>query len=533
MFVTRKKFGFFTFNHQSGPPIPSSISKIQEMRATLFFFLVITSSVIYAQKPCYHNSRLYLFDKHNEPKLFTDPLGRHPQFPFLQRMNGITTPELFIKSIRDSSQRKKYNRTFPAFDLLLRNSGFPRGYKDLNTRNVRKVYITPGTVGNLGYYNKDKNEMNYDYVKLNPVGESPEGIEAWKLINKDGCFLFILFTCGNAWYPNGDVVVTSGGPGSGGSCCRTIIVKSTATAVPQEKDSIVRPVQLRLNYYRAHLTPSHQKGRTYDTTVELIRYKDTLIHFKDRLVIPAKLDSASRTKIFNVCRDSIVQMRFPLVGDSTQETDSVHPVHYVLADTVYDKKEPKFEKQCDNKWAVSIEAGESWNSIPRLNDPVQHTQTNGSQMTATLEISRIFVRWFQLGIRASYIVLSYQDDINYPGYVPGTYNTVFLAKPIIPIQLFGKFNFGKEVGWQSSVSLAFGYSIPTNGKIENGTTVLTTSPNLKGDFTASLKFGVAYYFSCHIGLGASFTGEYFNNKSDLIAYSLYSLPVQGGIYFRF
>jgi len=52
-------------------------------------------------------------------------------------------------------------------------------------------------------------------VKLNPVGESPEGIEAWKLINKDGCFLFILFTCGNAWYPNGDVVVTSGGPGSG------------------------------------------------------------------------------------------------------------------------------------------------------------------------------------------------------------------------------------------------------------------------------------------------------------------------------
>jgi hypothetical protein len=282
------------------------------------------------------------------------------------------------------------------------------------------------------------------------------------------------------------------------------------------------------------LIPSRKKGQKYDTTVELIRYKDTLIHFKDRLVVPARLDSASHIKYFNVCRDSIVQMRFPLVGDSTQQTDSVHLIKYVFADTVYDKQAPpKEEKECDNHWAFSIEAGNSWNSIPRFDDPVQHTQTNGSQITGTVEISRILAPWFQLGIRASYIILSYQDDVNYPGYVPGTYNTVYLAKPIIPIQLFGKFNFGKEIGWQSSVSLAFGYSVPTNGKIQNGTTVLTTDPNLKGDFTASLKFGIAYYFGCHVGVGASFTGEYFNNKSDLIAYSLYSLPVQGGLLFRF
>src|ERR1700694_2713622 len=107
------------------------------MRAYLLVFLMITSSVIYAQKPCYHNSRLYQFNKHDEPRLFTDPLGRHPQFPFLQRINGITTPELFIKSIRDPHQQAKYTRTFPAFDLLLRNSGFEHGYKDLNTKNVR------------------------------------------------------------------------------------------------------------------------------------------------------------------------------------------------------------------------------------------------------------------------------------------------------------------------------------------------------------------------------------------------------------
>ena len=201
-----------------------------------------------------------------------------------------------------------------------------------------------------------------------------------------------------------------------------------------------------MNFYRAHLTSSSIKGRTYDTTVELVRYKDTLIHFKDRLIIPAKLDSASKYKVYNICRDSIVTMSIPLIGDSSLETDSIHPVRYVMADTVYDKKEPKEEPVCENKWEISIEAGNSWNSIPRLNDPVQHTQTNGGQLAATFEISRFLASWFQLGLSGAYIILSYQDDIGYPGHVAGTYNTVYLGKPIIPIQLFGKFNFGKPVG---------------------------------------------------------------------------------------
>jgi hypothetical protein len=508
------------------------------MRAyILFFFLIFTSSVILAQTPCYHHSRLYLFNKSDEPRLFTDPLGRHPQFPFLQRINGITTPELFIKSIRDTVKQKKYARTFKAFDLLLRNSGF-HGYKELNNKNVRKVYITPGTIGNLGFYNGQTDVMNYLYVKLNPANEAPEGIEAWKLINKQGCFLYILFTCGNAFYPNGDAVVTVAGGvpvpgGNNGNCCKTLTVKSAVTAVPQQTDSIRRTADLRMNHYRAYLTPSRRRGKTYDTAVTLIRSKDTIVHFRDRLIIPAKLDSASRYKVYNICKDSMVNMQIPLVGDSNLQTDSIHPIRYVMADTVYEKLVTKEEEECVNTWEISVEAGNSWNSIPRLNDPTQHTQTNGSQTTATLEISRILARWFQLGVSASYVILSYQDDINYPGNVPGTYNTVWLGKPIIPIQLFGKFNFGKPVGFQSSFQLSFGYSVPTNGKIENNGVTLSTNPNLKGDFTAAVKFGIAYYFTCHIGVSASFTGQYFNNKSDLIAYSLYALPVQGGLHFRF
>jgi len=511
------------------------------MRAYLFFMLMITGTALFAQKPCYQHSRLYLFDKHNEPRLFTDPLGRHPQFPFLQRINGITTPEAFLSSIRDPKQRAKYTRTFPAFDLLLRNSGFPNGYKDLNLKNIRKVYITPGTIGNLGFYDKEKNIINYLYVKLNPAGESPDGIEAWKLINKDGCFLYILFTCGNAFYPNGDVDATTGGRGgvggvvpvNGPGCCRTLSIKSSVSAAPAQIDSLNRPAILRLNYYEGHIIRSETKGKKYDTTYELVRYKDTLVHFRDRLVIPATIDSASRNKFYNICRDSVVQMRIGLAGDPYYQTDSLIPVHYTMSDTVMDKKVTKTVLECDNNWEISIEAGKSFNSIPRFNDPTEHSQTNGPQITGTLEISRMLTHWFQLGLSASYIILAYEDDLIYPGSTPGTYNTIYLGKPIIPVQIFGKFNFGKQIGFQSSVSISFGYSIPTNGKIESGNTVLTTNPNLKGDFTAGLKFGVAYYFTCHFGISASFTGEYFNNKSDLFVYSLYALPIQGGFHFRF
>jgi hypothetical protein len=509
------------------------------MRTYLSLLLIVACGAVYAQKPCYQKSKLYLFNKHDEPRLFEDPLGRHPQFPFLQRVNGITSPELFIKSIRDTNQQKKYSRTFKAFDLLLKNSGFWRGTKDLNTKNVRKVYITPGTIGNLGYYNKETDVMNYLYVKLNPAGEAAEGIEAWKLINHDGCFLYILFTCGNAFYPNGDIDVTIAGGGvglvgvNGGKCCRTITVKSEISAAPRQTDSVKRLADLRMNFYQAHIIKSETKGKKYDTTYELIHTKDTLIHFKDRLVMPARLDTSSKYHVYSICRDSLVQLRIPLAGDSTMETDSTHPVHYVMADTAFDKKVTKEVSECDNNWEISVEAGKSFNSIPRFDDPTQHSQTNGSQFTGTLEISRMLTHWFQLGVSGSYVVLSYQDDVNYPGSTPGTYNTIYLGKPIIPIQLFGKFNFGKQTGFQSSVSISFGYSVPTNGKIVSGNTTLTTNPNLKGDFTAGLKFGVSYWFSCHFGLGASFTGQYFNNKSDLFIYSLYALPIQGGLHFRF
>ena len=242
------------------------------------------------------------------------------------------------------------------------------------------------------------------------------------------------------------VPVPVGGGANNGNCCRTVTVKSSVAAVPQQKDSISRPAILRINYYRAYLMPSNKKNKRYDTTVQLIKHKDTLVHFKDRLVIPARMDSASQYKVYNICRDSLVQMQFPLVGDLTKETDSTHPVHYTLSDTVYQKEEPvvvdeviingRFLLKPENR-GIAFRDSMIPFSIRRLMD---------HQITATLEISRILARWFQLGLSASYVVLSYQDDIGYPGYCAGNLQYRMARETDHTDSAFRKIQFRKTGG---------------------------------------------------------------------------------------
>ncbi len=507
------------------------------MRSFILFLAVLACCYqSYGQKKCPQYSRLYTFYKGNEPKLFTDSLGRRPEFPFLQRIHGVTSPELFIKAIRDTVKQRKYAREFKAFDLLLRNSGFTHGYKDLHIKRVTKVFISPGTIGNLGFYNKETDVINYEYVILSPAGEDPAGTSAWKLTNASGCFLYILHTCGNGFYPN----ESAGGAGSrifgstaGGACCKIVSVHPQLKVPEQKKDSIERPVRLTMNHYEGTLIPSHHKKKVYDTLVQLIRHKDTVVYIKDKNIVPWKLQMNSQPRQIKVCRDTTIQLNIPLVADSLAQTDPNTAITYLLADTVFKKEETKYENTCNTKWEIAVDAGKSVNSIPRLDDPVQHTQTNGAQLTGELAISRIFSHSFQLGVSASYMILSYQDDISYPGTVPGTYNTIYLGKPVVPVQLFGKFTIGKPIGFQSNISLSLGYSIPTNGKIENNGNTLTTKPNMKGDFTAGFKLGVAYFFSCKFGVAVSFAGQYFNNKGDLMNYNIFALPVTGGIRVRF
>lgn len=488
------------------------------MRRFLSFILVLLSLQAWSQSRCDTHSTLFKFDPRMRPRTFTEKLGNHPQFPFLQYDSGIVTRPLFIKAAKDPASRRRFVKEFAAFNDLLHEIGFANGYKDLRVSNIENLFINPGTIGNLGFFNK---ENNYIYVRLNPEGEGDDGIAAWRITGPAGCYFYVLHTCGNAFFAND--------PAAGANCCRDITIKAQTDTLSAGHLAHERPLHISIRFYQAMIVAG-KKRNTTDTFVRLIRSIDTITPVKDSNSLPAKVYGKEWFSQVLACRDTLLSLRIPLAADSTAGNDSLN---YTLADTSY-IREYKGNDDCHKKWEIAVDGGGSFNSIPRYDNTTEHTRTNGAQLAGELAISRIFSHWFQAGLSASYITLSYQDDLSYPGAAANTYNTVYPAKPIIPVQIFGKATIGGPLGWQSNVSLSAGYGIPIgDGQIVNSGNTLTTKPSLKGGPTAGLRLGIAYFFSCRFGISLSAAGQYFDNKGSIMTYHLIALPVTLGLRFRF
>jgi hypothetical protein len=445
-------------------------------------------------------------------------LGNHPQFAFLQYEKGITTRALFIKAVKDPESRKNYKIEFDVFNRLLKDIGFVNGYKDVKAANVENHFINPGTIGNLGFFNK---ESNYIYVRLNPAGEGDDGVAAWKLTGPAGCYFYILHTCGNAFFANDPA---AGGPG----CCKeiTVRVKTDTISTAATGD---RPLHLTLRFYQGIIAAG--KHGKIDTVVNLIRTIDTTTRLKDSTDgRSARVYGKGWTDQWVLCRDTILALRIPLTADTTPGD---HTIEYAFSDTSYLRLYSNGKDDCHKKWEIAADGGASFNSIPRFDNTTEHTRTNGAQPVASLAFSRIFNHWFQAGVSAAYMTLSYQDDIAYAGSAPNTYNTVYPGKPIIPVQLFGKATIGGPLGWQANVSLSAGYSFISGSKIVNSGNTLAVKPGTKGGPTAGFGMGIAYFFSCKFGLALSFDGQYFDNKASATTYHLAALPVTLGIRYRF
>jgi hypothetical protein len=489
------------------------------MRSFLIVFLTcFCLGRVCAQSSCKRSSTLFQFDQHSKPRLFTEKLGNHPQFPFLQYKNGITTRALFMKSVKDPASRKNYPALFEVFNRLLKDIGFVNGYKDVKTANVENLFINPGTIGNLGFFNK---ESNYIYVRLNPAGEGDDGVAAWKLTGPTGCSFYILHTCGNAFFANDPA---AGGPG----CCKDISL-NIATDTLGGAGSQDRPLHLTIRFYQGVIGAGKKKG-TPDTAISLIKTIDTTTTIKDSTGRSGRVYAKALAQQWEVCRDSALTIRLPLLLDSIGATGKLE---YVLSDTSYIRITREGKEDCHKKWEIAVDGGGSFNSIPRFDNTLQHSRTNGAQPVASLSFSRLFSHSFQAGIAASYMSLSYQDDIAYAGSAPNTYNTVYPARPIIPVQVFGKFTIGGPLGWQANVSFSAGYSFVSGGKIVNSGNTLAVKPGTKGGPTAGAGMGIAYFFSCKFGLGLSVGGQYFDNKASAMTYHLVALPVTLGIRFRF
>src|ERR1700742_1095544 len=93
--------------------------------------LLLMSIGAWSQATCKRSSTLFKFDNHIRPRNFTEKLGNHPQFPFLQQVNGVTTRALFIQAAKNPDSRKNYKIEFDVFNRLLKDIGFAGGYKDL------------------------------------------------------------------------------------------------------------------------------------------------------------------------------------------------------------------------------------------------------------------------------------------------------------------------------------------------------------------------------------------------------------------
>ena len=488
------------------------------MRRFLSLILVLLSLQAWSQSGCNTHSTLFKFDPRMRPRVFTEKLGNHPQFPFLQYDSGIVTRALFIKAAKDPASRRRFAKEFAAFNDLLHEIGLTNGYKDLRVSNIENLFINPGTIGNLGFFNK---ENNYIYVKLNPEGEGDDGIAAWRITGPAGCYFYVLHTCGNAFFAND--------PAAGPGCCRDITIKVLTDTLSAGHSPHDRPLHISIRFYQAMIVAG-KKRNTTDTFVRLIRSIDTITTVKDSNSLPVKVYGKEWFSQVLACRDTTLSLHIPLAADSAAGADSLN---YTLADTSY-VREYKGNDDCHQKWEIAIDGGGSFNSIPRYDNTTEHTRTNGAQLAGELAISRIFSHWLQAGLSASYITLSYQDDLTYAGAAANTYNTIYPAKPIIPGQLFGKATIGGPLGWQSNVSLSAGYGFPVgDGKIVNSGNTLSTKPSLKGGPTAGIRMGIAYFFSCRFGLSLSAAGQYFDNKSSVMTYHLIALPVTLGLRFRF
>src|ERR1700742_1396772 len=109
------------------------------MRFCLSVLLALFCIQAWSQTSCDPKSTLFRFDAHMHPRVFTEKLGNHPQFPFVQAEKGITTRALFIEAVKNPDSRKKYRKEFDVFNKLLKEVGFAGGYKDLRAANVENL----------------------------------------------------------------------------------------------------------------------------------------------------------------------------------------------------------------------------------------------------------------------------------------------------------------------------------------------------------------------------------------------------------
>jgi hypothetical protein len=167
------------------------------MKRIFVIFTIFSAATAFAQTPCSRSTPLFSFDNASVGYgKEVHRLGSNPEFPFLR--NKSNTGQVYSAIKRND---KNNGRGMMTFNKLMMDVGFANGVKDMDASSITEARIPYGTEGNMG-----SGGYSYSYCKL---ATDPNGTRAWKISSGGDCYVYILQTCGNAFYPNGGTKKTA------------------------------------------------------------------------------------------------------------------------------------------------------------------------------------------------------------------------------------------------------------------------------------------------------------------------------------
>lgn len=493
-------------------------------QAILWMLLTACVATVHAQKPCPQDHRIFNFPEGARMNVITKKsFGRGPQFRFLI---GITDKNKMVTELKKRTNWKDYKPDSIELEKLLRSIGFTNGLHDesLTADRLEYTHIPYSTIGNLGGKSKQRG-IEYSYVIM-LVKETTKGIKAWKITSPTGCFLYFFTKCGNAFYPKSDTCPPK-------DTCYEVTVKAYTDTLKITPPVVRKLRKITVCVYELCQGQPIEKaadkaaGKSKKKSLAEPPCKDTAF-YEDVLatnVYNVWMDTA--TLKVTVCSDTTAYLKGSLRMNSTKLAYSNGQT-----DTIKIYREA-CDCPCTNKWEVGLDAGLAFTGVPNIPDTV-NARASGARFTANAYIGYNVSPNFQVGLSVSTVTLSYRDNLIYPR-PPGNYNfynDVFLAKPAIPVQAFGKVMFGSP-RWRTSFLLSAGYVFTPNSQIQNNNVLLTANPNTAGGFVGMLGAGVDYFFKhCRWAVGFNTKAAYFSLNGDTRNYKLFAFPTTLGIRYR-
>jgi hypothetical protein len=145
-------------------------------------FMIANSG--FAQTECSKTDPIFKSDNYGTPK-DVSTFGSNPEFRFLR---NLATPQDVAMAIKKAADKPGAGQ----LNAMLKDIGFAHGARDVNASAISSYVIPSGTKGNMG-------DGNYSTSYVMLTGE--RGIKSWKITSQEGCYLYILAQCGNAFYP--------------------------------------------------------------------------------------------------------------------------------------------------------------------------------------------------------------------------------------------------------------------------------------------------------------------------------------------